>query len=91
MKKELLISLLAVLIALVAAVGVWNRSATVAFANGAESDTAVSSVDSMAYDTKPGAWIVAGDKVYLFRAYYDANTGGWTIRQLASSKLTPNP
>lgn len=91
MKKELLIPLIAVLIALVAAVGICNRSATVAFANDTESDSAISSIDSMAYDTKPGAWIVAGDRVYLFRAEYNANTKEWTIHQLASSKLTPNP
>jgi hypothetical protein len=69
-KKELLISLLAVLIALVAGVGIWNRSATVAFANDTESDSAISSIDSMAYN---------------------ADTRDWTIHQLASSKLTPNP
>jgi len=90
-KKELMISLLAVLIALTAMVAVWNRGDTVAFANDAESDTAISTVDSLAFDTQPGAWIVAGDRVYLFRADYDSSTKGWTIRQLASSKLTPNP
>ena len=89
MKKELMISLLAVLIALAAMVAVWNRGGTVAFANDAETDTAVSTIDSLAFDTQPGAWIVAGGKVYLFKADYDAK--GWTIRQLASSKLAPTP
>lgn len=90
-KKELLISLLAVLIALAATVAVWNRGATVAFANGAESDTAVSSIGFIANSTNPGAWIVVEDKVYLVEADYDFNAKRWTIRQLASSELTPNP
>jgi len=77
--------------ALVAAVGIWNHSANVALANGSETAIAASGIDSLAFDTQPGAWIVAGDRVYLFRARYDANTGGWTINQLASSKLMPNP
>ena len=87
MKKELLISLLALVIALVAAIGVWHRGPTVAFANGAETDSAVSTIDSTAYDTHPGAWIVAGDKVYLFRADYNSKTSEWTIHQLASARL----
>lgn len=91
MKKELLISLLAVLIALVAMVGVWNRGATVAFANGAESGSAVSGIGFLANSTNPGAWVIVGDKVYLVEADYDFNAKRWTVRQLASSKLTPNP
>ncbi len=91
MKKELLISLLAVLIALVAMVGVRNRGATLAFANVPESGSAVSGIGFLATSTNPGAWIVAGDSLYLVEADYDFNAKRWTVRQLASTKLAPNP
>ena len=91
MKKELLISLLAVLMALVAMVGVWHRDATVAFANVPESGSAVSGIGFLANSANPGAWIIAGDKLYLVEADYDFDAKRWTVRQLASTKLTPNP
>ena len=87
----MLISFLAVLIALVAMVGVWNRGATVAFANVPEGGSSVSGIGFLANSTNPGAWIVVDDKVYLVEADYDFNAKRWTVRQLASSKLTPNP
>ena len=91
MKKELLISLLALLAALVAAMGVWHRDATVAFANDTGGRVSVSSVGTITSASEPGAWIVAADKVYLVRADYDFNDKTWSIRQLATSQLTPNP
>jgi len=89
MKKELLISLLALLAALVAAIGVWHRGTTVAFANDTGGCASASSIGTITSASEPGAWIVAADKVYLVRADYNFNNKTWTIRQLASSQLTP--
>ena len=88
MKKELLISLLALLVALLTAIGVWHRGPTVAFANSTEGPGGVSGINYLASSTEPGAWIVAGNSLYLVRADYDFNNKQWTIRQLASIQLT---
>ena len=88
MKKELLISLLALVVALIAAIGAWQGGNDVLFANTAEGCGCVSGLGYLATSTEPGAWIVAGDTVYLLQADYDYNNKQWAVHQLASTRLT---
>jgi len=88
MRKELLISLLALAVALVAVIAVLHRDNTVESANTTEGCSAVSGLGHLASSTEPGAWIVVGDSVYLLKADYDYNNKSWTISQLSSARLT---
>jgi len=88
MKKELLISLVALAVALVAVIGVWHRENTVVSANSTGGCSSVSGLDRLENATEPGAWIVVGDRVYLLKAKYDYNNKSWTIYQLANTRLT---
>jgi hypothetical protein len=88
MKKELLVSFLALLVALVAAISVVHRGNAAVSANAAGECSCVSGLGNLVSSTEPGAWIVVGDSVYLLKAEYDYNDKSWTVSQLASTRLT---